>query len=176
MSTISKIFYKSILNSFPTILLFILVFTGFDLSIFYNLNISFNFVYILIFFWVLKKPEIFGFGLIFLSGIINDVNLNFPIGISSINYLFLCVLAAFLRNRTLTPNLLYDWLFFFIAVLIVNSANYSMLTLIFGSNISYEILMLNTFFTSLVYPIFAKIFNRINISNLKEENAKSARQ
>ena len=176
MQTRSEIFYKSILNSFPIILLFILVFTGFEFSNFFNLNISFNFVYILIFFWVLKKPEIFGFGLIFLSGIINDVNLNFPIGISSINYLFLCVLAAFLRNRTLTPNLLYDWLFFFISVLIVNSANYNMLTLIFGSDISYETLMLNTFFTSLVYPIFAKIFNQIYIYNLKEENAESARQ
>ena len=176
MSTRSKIFYKSILNSFPIILLFVLVFTGFDLSIFYNLNISFNFVHILIFFWVLKKPEILGFGLIFLSGIINDVNLNFPIGISSINYLILCVLAAFLRNRTLTPNLLYDWLFFFLSVLIVNSANYSMLTLIFSSDISYPTLMLNTVSTSLIYPIFAKIFNRINIYNLKEENAESARQ
>ena len=176
MPTRSKIFYKSILNSFPTILLFILVFTGFDLSIFYNLNISFNFVYILIFFWVLKKPEMLGFGLIFLSGIINDVNLNFPIGISSIDYLLLCALASLLRNRTLIPSLLYDWIFFFISILIVNSINYTMLVLIFSSNISYEILMLNTFFTSLVYPIFAKLFNRINISNLKEENAKSARQ
>ena len=176
MPTRSKIFYKSILNSFPIILLFILVLTGFELSIFDNLNISFNFVYILIFFWVLKKPEMLGFGLIFLSGIINDVNLNFPIGISSINYLILCVLAAFLRNRTLTPNLLYDWLFFFLSVLIVNSANYSMLTLIFSSDISYPTLMLNTVSTSLIYPIFAKIFNRINIYNLKEENAESARQ
>ena len=175
MQTRSEIFYKSILNSFPIILLFTLVFTGFEFSNFYNLNISFNFVYILIFFWVLKKPEMLGLGLIFLSGIINDVNLNFPIGISSINYLLLCALASFLRNRTLTPNLLYDWIFFFISILIVNSINYTMLVLIFSSNISYEILMLNTFFTSLVYPIFAKIFNQIYIYNLKEENAESAR-
>ncbi len=116
-----------------------------------------------------------GFGLIFLSGFINDVNLNFPIGISSINYLFLCALASFLRNRTLTPNLMYDWVFFFLSVLIVNSTNYILLTLIFSSDISYKILMYNSFFTSLVYPIFVKIFNQINIYNLKEENAKSKR-
>ena len=96
-----KKFYKFILYSFPVFLLFILVFTGFELSIiYYNLNISFNFVYILIFFWVLKNPEIIGFGLIFLSGIINDVILNFPIGLSSISYLILCVMASLLRNRT----------------------------------------------------------------------------
>ena len=167
-----KKFYKFILNSFPVFLLFILVFTGFELSIIYhNLNISFNFVYILIFFWVLKKPEIIGFGLIFLSGIINDIILNLPIGISSINYLILCVMASFLRNRTLTPNLLYDWAFFFLSILIVNSSHYILLTLIFSSDISYNILMSNTICTSLVYPIFAKIFNKINIYNFKEENA-----
>ena len=175
MPTKSKKFYKSLLYSFPIILLFVLVFTGFDLSVYYDLNISFNFVYILIFFWILKKPEMLGFGLIFLSGFINDVNLNFPIGISSINYLFLCALASFLRNRTLTPNLMYDWVFFFLSVLIVNSTNYILLTLIFSSDISYKILMYNSFFTSLVYPIFVKIFNQINIYNLKEENAKSKR-
>ena len=167
-----KKFYKFILNSFPVFLLFILVFTGFELSIiYYNLNISFNFVYILIFFWVLKKPEIIGFGLIFLSGIINDIILNFPIGLSSINYLILCVMASFLRNRTLIPSLLYDWIFFFLSILIVNSINYILQTLIFSSDMSYASLMSNTIWTSLVYPIFAKIFNKINIYNLKEENA-----
>ena len=167
-----KKFYKFILNSFPVFLLFILVFTGFELSIIYhNLNISFNFVYILIFFCVLKKPEIIGFGLIFLSGIINDVILNFPIGLSSISYLILSVMASLLRDRTLTPNLIYDWAFFFLSILIVNSSNYILQTLIFSSDMSYESLMSNTIWTSLVYPIFAKIFNKINIYNLKEENA-----
>ena len=62
MSGKGKKLYKFILNGFPIFLLFILVFTGFDLSIiYYDINISFNFVYILIFFWVLKKPEIIGF-------------------------------------------------------------------------------------------------------------------
>ena len=49
----------------------------------------------------LKKPDRLGYGLIFLAGIINDVVQNFPIGISSINYLLLCSIAAFIRNRTL---------------------------------------------------------------------------
>jgi len=110
-------------------------------------------------------------GLIFLSGIINDVILNFPIGLSSISYLILCVMASLLRNRTLIPNLLYDWTFFFLSILIVNSSNYILQTLIFSSDISYESLMSNTICTSLVYPIFAKIFNKINIYNLREENA-----
>jgi rod shape-determining protein MreD len=167
-----KKYFTLIINSFPVLLLFILVFTGFDLSIiYYDINISFNLIYILIFFWVLKKPETIGFGLIFLSGIINDVILNYPIGISSVNYLFICGFASFFRDRTLTPNLLYDWAFFFLTILIVNSINYILLTLIFDSNISYQTLISNTFFTTLAYPVFANIFNKINIYNLKEGNA-----
>ena len=59
--------------------------------------------------------------------------------------------------------------FFFLSILIVNSSNYILQTLIFSSDMSYESLMSNTICTSLVYPIFAKIFNKINIYNLREE-------
>ena len=115
-----KKLYHSFIHTFPILFLFFLAFTGFDLSfhLFEN-NYSFNFIYAVIFYWVLKKPERLGYGLIFLTGIINDVVQNFPIGISSINYLLLCAIAAFIRARTLMPSLLYDWVFFFIAILIV---------------------------------------------------------
>ena len=108
--------YKSFIHTFPIIFLFFLAFTGFDFSFFlFKSNFSFNFIYIVIFYWVLKKPERLGYGLIFLVGIINDVVQNLPIGISSINYLLLCAIASFIRTRTLMPNLLYDWIFFFVS-------------------------------------------------------------
>ncbi len=107
-SNIKKI-YHNFIHTFPVLFLFFLAFTGFDLSFFlFENNYSFNFIYAVIFYWVLKKPDRLGYGLIFLAGIINDVVQNFPIGISSINYLLLCAIAAFIRTRTLTPNLLYD--------------------------------------------------------------------
>ena len=113
----SKKVYKNFIHSFPILLLFFLSFTGFDLSFFLlNINFSFNFIYIAIFYWILKKPERIGYGLVFLAGIINDVVQNFPIGVSPINYLLLCSIASFIRTRTLVPNLLYDWLFFLIAI------------------------------------------------------------
>ena len=70
--------YKTFIHSFPILLLFFIAFTGFDLSfLFFNLSLSFNFIYILIFFWILKKPERLGYGLVFCAGIINDVVQNF---------------------------------------------------------------------------------------------------
>lgn len=166
-----KIFFI-LINSFPVLSLFFLVFTGFDLSFFFfDNNYSFNFIYLVIFYWVLKKPETLGFGFIFFAGVINDVVQNFPIGISSINFLLLCVIASFIRTRTLLPNLAYDWILFLVAILIISSINYSILILIFDSEIKYSTLMSNSFITFLIYPILAKVFNGIYLLSLRQENA-----
>jgi len=172
MISIKKNFLSNLFHSFPIIILFILVFTGFDLSFFfYEKNFSFNFVSIVIFYWILKKPNMLGYGIIFFVGLINDVVQNFPIGISSINYLLLCAIAAFIRARTILPNLLYDWVIFFVAILIVSSIDYSVLTMIFNFSIKYETLMFNSFITFLIYPIFSKIFDEINLLNIRQEDA-----
>ena len=171
-SNIKKV-YHNVIHTFPLILLFVLVFTGFDLSFFlFGNNYYFNFIYAVIFYWVLKKPDRLGYGLIFLAGIINDVVQNFPIGISSINYLLLCSIAAFLRTRTLMPNLLYDWIFYLIAILIISSVNYITLTLIFEYPIKYGTLMFSAFITFLIYPILSKLFDRIILIDLREDSAK----
>ena len=168
-----KKLYHSFIHTFPILFLFFLAFTGFDLSfhLFEN-NYSFNFIYAVIFYWVLKKPDRLGYGLIFLTGIINDVVQNFPIGISSINYLLLCAIAAFIRARTLMPSLLYDWVFFLIAILIVTSVNFSVLTIVFEYPIKYGILMFSSFVTFLIYPLLSKLFDKITLIDLREENAK----
>ena len=108
----------------------------------------------------------------FFAGIINDVVQNFPIGVSSINFLLLCSIALFIRSRTLVPNLLYDWVFFLIAILIISSVHYSILTTVFDMPIRYGTLMSSSLITFLVYPLFSKIFHQIYIIDLRQENAK----
>ena len=112
-----------------------------------------------------------GYGLIFFAGIINDVVQNLPIGVSSINYLLLCVIASFFRTRTLVPNLIYDWILFFIAILIVSSIHFTVLAIFFDGNISYGALMSTGFFSFLIYPAVSKLFNQIYLLGLKQENA-----
>ena len=171
-SNLRKI-YKNIIHTFPLLLLFFLAFTGFDLTFFFiEDNFSFNFIYAVIFYWILKKPERLGYGLIFLAGIINDIVQNFPIGISSINFLLLCAIATFIRTKTLMPSLLYDWMFFLVAILIVSSVNYTILTLIFEYPIKYGTLMFSSFITFLIYPALSKLFDKIILIDLKEKHAK----
>jgi len=172
MTAPSKTLYKNLIHGFPIIILFFLVFSGFDFSFFlFDKNFAFNFIYLVIFFWILKKPDALGYGLIFFAGIVNDIVQSFPIGISSINYLLLCAIASFIRARTIQPNLLYDWVLFLIAILIISSVNFSILTMIFESPIRYGTLMSSSFITFLVYPIFSKIFTEIYLLSLKHENA-----
>ena len=171
MKLFDKKTIQQTIRAFPIVSLFIIVFTGFDLSFyFYDITFSFNFAYLIIFFFVLKKPDSIGFGLIFLAGIINDVVQNFPIGISSINYLLLCVIASFIRSRIIIPNLLYDWVLFFIAIIIVSSINYTLLTMIFEIPIEYGTLMLSAIITFLIYPILSKTFDGEILLALRKED------
>ena len=121
-------FFGSLLHNVPLLLLFISVLNEFDFNYLEVTYFSFNFPYILIFYWSLKKTESLGYGLIFIAGLINDVVVGFPIGISSLTYLLICGFAAYLRNITLRPNLFKDWMFFLLTILVVNSFTYSLLT------------------------------------------------
>jgi len=151
-------FYKKILSNAPIILLFFSVFNEFDLNYLGLKYFTFNFNYILIFYFSLKKSKSLGYGLIFIAGLFNDVVLGIPIGISSLMYLLICGSAAYLRNITLRPNLIKDWLFFFATILVVNSLSYIFMNLIFSFQLEYFQILLNTFFTFLFYLFFTYLF------------------
>ena len=158
-----KIFSKkpiliTILRNAPIILLFISVLNEFDLNYLELKYFSFNFPFILIFYWSLKKSESLGYGYIFLAGLFNDVVVGLPIGISSFSYLLISGFASYLRNITLSPNLIKDWIFFLFTILVVNSTVFLSLTLLFLYSLDYYDLVINIFFTFLFYIIFANIF------------------
>ena len=123
--------FGNLLTYAPLLLLFISVLNEFDFNYLELKYFSFNFPFILIFYWSLKKSESLGYGYIFVAGLINDVVVGFPLGISSLAYLLICGFAAYLRNITLRPNLFKDWMFFLLTILVVNSFAYSLLTLFF---------------------------------------------
>ena len=150
--------FGSLLRNVPLLLLLISVLNEFDFNYLEVTFFSFNFPYILIFYWSLKKTESLGYGLIFIAGLINDVVVGFPIGISSLAYLLICGFAAYLRNITLRPNLFKDWMFFLFTILVVNSFTYTLLTLLFLIKINYNSLLINLIFTFLLYFVFAHIF------------------
>jgi len=159
---------NKLLRLAPLIVLFVSVLNELDLN--YLKIISFNFSFILIFYWSLRKSEIFGYGYVFVAGLINDVVTGLPIGISSFNYLLLCGFAAYLRTITLRPNLIKDWFFFLFTILVVNSLGYSVLNIFFSIDLNYQNLFINIFFTFIFYIIFAYIFKIYQKAIFKESH------
>ena len=171
MSTLNKSnFLKMFLSYLPILILFISVFNEFDFNYLEIENFSFNFIYILIFYWTLRNPDSLGYLSIFLAGIINDVVIGIPIGISSLCYLILCAVTAYIRNITLSPNFVKDWFSFLFTMILINSIQVIILDLIFLIEINYISYVFNTGFTFLFYPIFFVIFNFLSQLILQKKN------
>ena len=163
MSSLNKISFLNIwLSYFPIVILFLSVFNEFDFNFLNIQYFSFNFVHILIVFWTLKNPNHLGYISIFAAGIINDAIIGLPIGISSFCYLLICSVTAYVRNITLSPNFINDWLSFLFTLLLVNSIQVIILDLIFLIKINYMSYFINIGFTFIFYPLFFFLFNNIN--------------
>ena len=152
---------KKILTQIPIILLFISVLNNFDFNYLNLKYFSFNFSYILIFYFTLKRNSSLGYSFIFIAGLFNDVVNGTPIGMSSLIFLLLCVVAAYLRAITLRVSLLKDCISFVLTILMINSLSFVIFNLFFNYEVSYISQMVNVVFTSLLYFIFSFLFNFI---------------
>ena len=160
MGNISKLSnFKKILEKGPIILLIVSVLNEFDFNYLDLKYFSFNFPFILIYYWSLKRSGSLGYGLIFLSGLFNDSVTGLPIGVSSLAYLLICGFSAYLRNITLRPSVIKDWFFFGFTILVVNSLIYLIISLIFNVQLIYYSILVNILFTFLFYIIFSGLFH-----------------
>jgi cell shape-determining protein MreD len=154
--------YKQIKYKFfellPVLLLFFISLSGnsiVDLK-FFSINVH----YILVYYWVLRKPQILGYGYIFLSGIISDVIFGFPLGINALSLLIIASVAAYIRVVTVRITLVNDWISFIPALLF---ANFIYFFSLYFSNYSVDYLYLftNSVFTFIFYPVLWGIFSLI---------------
>ena len=142
----------------PIIILIISVLNEFDLNYLNLKYFSFNFPFILIFFFTLKDFKHFDYLFVFIAGLINDTVIGLPLGISSLSYLLICISTSYFRNITIRPNPIKDWFYFLFIISLINSINYSNLTLFFSFNLILMNYLVNTFFTFLFYIIFVSVF------------------
>ena len=154
-----NLLYK-IYTWFPILALFLSVFNEFDLN---YLNIdyfSFNFPFILIFYFALKEYQRFDYFLVFIAGLVNDTVVGLPLGLSSLSYILICIFATYLRNITISPNLIKDWFYFLFIISLINSINYSILFIFFSYELDITLFIVNNFFTFVFYIIFSVFFKR----------------
>ena len=121
---------------------------------------SINIHYILVYYWILRKPQALGYGFIFLSGIISDVVFGLPLGVNALSLLIIAAAAAYVRVVTVRITLINDWISFIPALLIANFVYFFSL---YFSNYSVDYLFLfqNSIFTFIFYPVLWGIFSLI---------------
>ena len=107
------------------------------------------------------RDSYLSYGSIFIAGLVNDVVTGLPIGISSLCYLLICAVTAYLRNITLRPNFMNDWLSLLFTILLVNSIQVMSLDLIFSIDVNYMRYSINSGFTFVFYPLFLLLFNNL---------------
>ena len=150
--------YFKLYSWLPIIILIISVLNEFDFNYLNLKYFSFNFPFILIFFFTLKEFKHFDYFFVFLAGLINDTVVGLPLGISSLSYILICTATSYFRNITIRPNPIKDWFYFLFIISLINSINYSILTLFFSFDLILMNYLVNTFFTFLFYIIFVSIF------------------
>jgi len=151
---------NKIFNAGPLILLYYLSISEIDTNLEKVFEIfTFNLPIIIIYFWILKRPSVMGTGHIFVVGLINDVVMGFPLGISSMSYLVVCFFANYVRNKSINTTIASDWLTFFIALIFANLLFFSLLNNFSDVAISYIKIGYNTFFTLFLFPIFWVLFS-----------------
>jgi len=144
----------------PLMILYISVLNEFDFNYLDLKYFSFNFPFILIFFFTLKYYKYFDDILVFIAGLINDTVVGLPLGISSFSYMLICIATSYFRNITIRPNPVKDWFYFLFIISLINSINYTILTLFFSFNLILVGYLINNFFTFLFYLIFVSIFKQ----------------
>ena len=106
------------LELIPLLLLFFISLNGNSVIDFKFFSINVH--YILIYYWVLKRPQALGYGFIFLSGIITDVVFGLPIGATPLALLAVAAVAAYVNVVTVRISLFNDWISFVPAILFAN--------------------------------------------------------
>ena len=158
MVIVLKSLSYNLVNKFPALLLLFVSLSGSSIIDFKIISI--NILYIVVYFWVLRKPDSIGYGFIFLAGIITDVVNGFPIGSNPLSLLIIAGVASYIRVLTVRITLINDWLSFIPALLISNLTYF--LTLIFSDySISYLYLFQSSISTFLFYPVLWVIFSGI---------------
>ena len=154
--------YKQIKSKFfellPVLLLFFISLNGNSIIDFKFFSINAH--YILVYFWILRQPQLLSYGLIFLSGIISDVVFGLPLGVNALSLLIIASVAAYVRVVTVRITLVNDWISFIPALLI---ANFIYFFSLYFSNYSVDYLFLfkNSVFTFIFYPVLWGLFSLI---------------
>ena len=103
-------------------------------------------------------------GHVFIAGLINDVVMGFPLGISSLSYLIIIFVGTYVRNKSVNTTIASDWFTFLMAMIFSSILFFSLLNNFSELSFSFSKIGYNMFFTLFMFPIFWLLFNLYQIT------------
>ncbi len=159
-------------NAGPLLLLYYLCISEVDTNLEKVFEIfTLNFQIILIYFWVIKRPDIMANGHIFIAGLINDVVIGFPLGLSSLSYLIIIFVGTYVRNKSVNTTIASDWFTFLMAMIFSNLLFFSLLNNFSDLTFSFTKIGYNMFFTLFMFPVFWLLFNIYQVTFMTNRDA-----
>ena len=84
--------------------------------------------------------------------------LSLNLGISPLSYLFVSLVAAYIRAATVRSTLISDWFTFVIAIMGGNFITFILIKNFSDIGVNYTDFFYNSLFTFILYPAFWSIF------------------
>ena len=97
--------------------------------------------------------------------------MGFPLGISSLSYLIIIFVGAYVRNKSVNTTIASDWFTFFIAMMFSNLLFFIFLTNFSDLTFTFSKIGYNMFFTLFTFPIFWVLFNIYQLTFLGSRDA-----
>ena len=110
-------------------------------------------------------------GHVFIAGLINDVVMGFPLGISSLSYLIIVFVGTYVRNKSVNTTIASDWFTFFMAMIFSSLLFFLLVNNFSDLSFSIEKISYNMFFTLFLFPVFWLFFNIYQMTLLGSRDA-----
>ena len=122
-----------------------------------------------LYYWVQKRPQIFGLISAFVLGLTVDICSTAPLGVNCL----LLMIFSFILNKIFyyikPASFIADWLFFLLSDLIFMLVKWLSLVIYFQEYLNINTVVLNIFSTVMFYPLIAYFNNFIRTNFLPQE-------
>lgn len=153
-----------LLSSLLLVLLFFMPLDAFELNGLHP-QISLMCVY----YWVEKRPYMFGFISAFLLGLLVDVCSASPLGSNCLLLMVITFILSKAFHYIHPASFSMDWLLFALVCISATFLKWILLAVYFGTFPTLNLIVLNTLSTLMLYPLIAYINNWIQLNLLPQE-------
>ena len=152
-------FFKLFAAQFIIFILFLLDFVNFGTA--FTFDVKPYFILIAIYYWSIYRPTLLVPLYVFALGIIFDLLLNYPVGLHALLFVAVQCLLRDQRLFFIGQPYVIVWMSFALTCFVVMSLEWALFSLIIGTVYSFNLVLLGTLTSMMIFPLVTLLFNLI---------------